>query len=280
MAHKPQEKPPAFPWYARDWLACARVARMTLEEKGAYATLLSYAWMEGGVPDDPRALAGMLGCTTAKARKLMAGVLGECWHTGAENPQKLFNPRQEKERKKQRAYKAQKSNSGRKGAEARWHTHKKEDGKRIANDGSATASASAFAEETPPTPPGESVHQVKISRMGRFLKHLPSSHRADDALISSLEEWITYRAQLHKPLTPLTITRQAKKLGEVMPHEAIEALERSIENGWTKIVFTENGSHGNSARPQSSFHRQTRSAREFPESNALPTSGARSGKAR
>lgn len=128
--------------------------------------------------------------------------------------------------------------------------------------------------KTPPPPRG-----AQTDKLEAFMAALPQTHHGSP-MRAALAEWVTYRAQLRKALTPLTITRQAKKLGEVFPHEAVEALERSIENGWTKIVFTESGPPGTSARPQGSSHRQTRSAREFPESRDLPTSGTRSGTAR
>lgn len=55
MARKPKGKPPAFQFYVADFLiGCAG---MTLEQRGAYITLLCYQWDQDGLPNDKTALA-------------------------------------------------------------------------------------------------------------------------------------------------------------------------------------------------------------------------------
>lgn len=58
------EPRPAFPFYAADWLASERVQAMTLEQQGAYITLLAIQWREGSVSDRIRIRLGSQGMTT------------------------------------------------------------------------------------------------------------------------------------------------------------------------------------------------------------------------
>lgn len=56
-----KEKSPAFQFYAKDFLTDEAVIRMSLKARGAYITLLSHAWLEGGIPSDIRVLSKMCG---------------------------------------------------------------------------------------------------------------------------------------------------------------------------------------------------------------------------
>ena len=56
MLGKKENKSPAFQFYARDFLADMNVQLMNMEQRGIYITLLSYAWIENGVPNDMRKL--------------------------------------------------------------------------------------------------------------------------------------------------------------------------------------------------------------------------------
>ena len=65
-------KPPAFQFYANDWLSSRLVAKMSLEQQGAYLRLLCYCWSSGDVSllDDDDELAALSG-------------LGEKWLNGS-----------------------------------------------------------------------------------------------------------------------------------------------------------------------------------------------------
>jgi len=52
--------PPAFQFYAADWLADADVTMMTLEEEGAYIRALAFCWREGSIPADEKRLSVLL----------------------------------------------------------------------------------------------------------------------------------------------------------------------------------------------------------------------------
>ena len=62
-------KPPAFQWYGRDFLVAMHGC--TLEEIGAAAKLRSVQWEHGPQGSSPAELARALGCTPAKATKLL-----------------------------------------------------------------------------------------------------------------------------------------------------------------------------------------------------------------
>ena len=56
LSRKKENKSPAFQFYARDFLADINVQLMNMEQRGMYITLLSYAWLEKGIPNNMRKL--------------------------------------------------------------------------------------------------------------------------------------------------------------------------------------------------------------------------------
>jgi uncharacterized protein YdaU (DUF1376 family) len=56
-----REQAPAFQFYARDWLASGGVAVLSLDERGAYITLLARCWLMVELPLDDVALAALAG---------------------------------------------------------------------------------------------------------------------------------------------------------------------------------------------------------------------------
>lgn len=56
-------KDPYMPFYVNDWLSSPRVARMTLEQQGAFLRLLCFLWSSGdcSIEDDPQVLATLSG---------------------------------------------------------------------------------------------------------------------------------------------------------------------------------------------------------------------------
>ncbi len=100
-------KPPAFQFYANDWLSSPAIMLMTPAQEGAYIRLLALSWQMGGLPDDDEQLASL-------------SRLGKGWLGGAstiirqqfvERGGKLVNKRLESERKKQRNWR-EKSRQG------------------------------------------------------------------------------------------------------------------------------------------------------------------------
>ncbi len=109
--------PPAFPFYATDFLSDAPVMAMTLEERGAYITLLCIAWTEQGVPDDHRKLAKVLRVSPRRFADIWES-MEVCWETDGEG--RLVSPRMERIRTEMRARSETAKKAGKKGAKKRW----------------------------------------------------------------------------------------------------------------------------------------------------------------
>ena len=145
--------PPAFQFYPDDFLNDDKVAGMSLQEIGAYVVLLCHAWTNRGIPSDQDRLSRILGVSRPALAKLWPA-LKPCWQAADDG--RLVNPRMERERELQAAYREQQADSGRRGAQKRWHgdpmrSPSAPDGEPIvspmangmANDSSASSSTSA-----------------------------------------------------------------------------------------------------------------------------------------
>jgi len=64
---------------------------------------------------------------------------------------------------------------------------------------------------------------------------LPPVLQASHEFISAWDSFLKHRKQLKKTLTPLAAERTLKKLSQYAIPVAIEALNRSVENGWTGV---------------------------------------------
>ncbi|MBS3928031.1 MAG: YdaU family protein [Sphingomonadales bacterium] len=103
---------PAVQFYFGDFLN--DTADMTLEERGAYITLLGYAWINIGIPLDEKKIRRILGISPHKFSRIWPELLPKFFAL----PDKYVNPRMEEERAKQIAYRAAKAEAGRKGGQA------------------------------------------------------------------------------------------------------------------------------------------------------------------
>lgn len=140
LQEKKENKSPAFQFYARDFLTDMRVQLMSMEQRGIYITLLSYAWLEKGIPNDINVMKILCG-NPKNFEQSIDGVL-ECFY---EKDGKLYNRRMESIRLEQRERKKKASVAGKIGAQARWQPHSNRNAKAMRNDGSATATASTTA---------------------------------------------------------------------------------------------------------------------------------------
>jgi len=76
MAYKPRAR--SFLFCAESYLHDERVLRMSLEERGAYSTLLFNAWLmerPGEVPDSDQAVANLARCSTSEWERVKGSVL-------------------------------------------------------------------------------------------------------------------------------------------------------------------------------------------------------------
>ena len=128
-------KPPAFQFYASDFLAGCSL--FSMEQRGLYITLLCLQWDHGFIT-----LEDYQTCSTAMAQPLAKAVLRkfdqheDCYKNG----------RLEAERKKQSEFRVNRSESGKAGAAARWHSHSTANAEPMANDGSPSPSPSPSTE--------------------------------------------------------------------------------------------------------------------------------------
>jgi len=103
------EKPPAFQFYARAWLASTR--GLSYEAKGAFIDALSWQWDNGGLPDDPRWRQAFFGSRATAAR-----LWGQIVHKFARVDGRMVNARLEGQRAELRAF----SEHAATAAAARW----------------------------------------------------------------------------------------------------------------------------------------------------------------
>ena len=110
-----KEQSPAFQFYPMDFLADSQVAAMTLQECGAYITLLCFCWRERSLPAEPEALARLCRVSTTAFARLWPA-LAPCF---AVKDGRLVQPRLDRERRKQARYRQLQAESGRKGGRAK-----------------------------------------------------------------------------------------------------------------------------------------------------------------
>jgi len=108
-------KSPAFQFYPESWISDARVIAMSPEEEGHYIRLCGICWLEGSLPSDPEEIQGLLKCRCETLEKVL-----KCFYINPRNNSQLLQKKLEKEKKKQRAFRKQKSSAGKKGASKRW----------------------------------------------------------------------------------------------------------------------------------------------------------------
>jgi uncharacterized protein YdaU (DUF1376 family) len=116
MTTPTSKRTPAFQFYPNDFLGSSKVSRMSLTERGAYITLLSYCWQDGGLPTDTKTLAAMLHVKAIQFDRMWSGPLHECFH---ERNGKLQNARLDAERKKQSEFSKKQSDRAQSGWDSR-----------------------------------------------------------------------------------------------------------------------------------------------------------------
>lgn len=106
-------KAPAFQFYPNDFLSDQNVICMSLQERGAYITLLCLCW-QNPLPSDVSRIARLCGVPLSMMRKLWPA-LSVCFRAHPSDPDLLIHPRLERERQKQADYKRRQSDNGHKG---------------------------------------------------------------------------------------------------------------------------------------------------------------------
>ncbi len=118
-------RPPAFMFYAGDFLSDSKVLTMTMPQRGMYISLLASEWLEGSLLNDTRTLKAICGQHPNFEEDWEIGK--QCFY---EEDGRLYNKRLELERTQQSKRAEKNSKNGKLGAMKRWN--KKDDSEAIA----------------------------------------------------------------------------------------------------------------------------------------------------
>src|SRR3990167_90486 len=108
--------PPAFQFYASDFLGSTKVARMSNTEIGIFVLLLCHSWNANGLSTSIPEIARMARTPLSRFEKLWTGVLSECW---VERRGRFVNLRQEEVRKDLITYRLKQKANGKLGGRPR-----------------------------------------------------------------------------------------------------------------------------------------------------------------
>lgn len=142
-------KAPAFQFYPKDFLTDEHVALMSLQERGAYITLICYCWQQGSLPAEHEHLARFCGTPLAVFRRLWPSI-APCFRPHPSQGDRLVHPRLEKERKKQRDFRRLQSEKGRASAARRKATAVQPSLNRGSTERQPTSGASVQPESNSP----------------------------------------------------------------------------------------------------------------------------------
>lgn len=116
-----------------------RVRLMSLQERGAYITLLCMCWQEGSLPANVEDIARLVGVRPQYFKRLWSGQLGSCFFASVEDGGRWRHKRLDQEREKQEHHRQRASDKGRIGAQNRWHRHRAGNAQAMPSDGSAVS---------------------------------------------------------------------------------------------------------------------------------------------
>lgn len=139
-------KPPAFQFYAKDWIADTR--ELGPFGRGVLIDLIAFCWENGHVPDNPTGVSTVVGTTVEQVEAVWPMLVLKFTTEGAPVG-RMLNRRLEAERAKQLAYRTQQSAKGIASGESRRRNSGMNNGstgvepKHEPNTNSASASASA-----------------------------------------------------------------------------------------------------------------------------------------
>lgn len=137
-------RPPAFQFYAKDWISSSAVTSMTPSQCGYYINLLARAWdsdRPGHLPNDPDILWKFARAESRDQFDRESGLVLAQFKLSRDGS--LFNARLIRERRVQIMHQKQKSVAGKAGAKSKWLN--KKDGTATILPMAENGSASAFA---------------------------------------------------------------------------------------------------------------------------------------
>jgi uncharacterized protein YdaU (DUF1376 family) len=125
----------AMPWfklYPRETLSDGNFSGWSLEERGAWFTLILHNWLEGSIPSDMTSLGRLLHLEHGAMRGVWSAI-GSRFIPHPDKPGMLTSPRLEIERECAREMAIKRSKAGIKAITARWNKEKAKHTKRIRN---------------------------------------------------------------------------------------------------------------------------------------------------
>ena len=206
-------KSPAFQFYANDFLSDANVVVMSLQERGAYITLICYCWQQGGLPNDVAYLARLCGVPVTAFRRFWPAV-ERCFR--ATDDGRLAHPKLDRIRQDQNDYRRRQSDASRK----RWDKPQPSTGNPTASERdippssrreSSSSSSSIFDLRKKEKQASPSADDVLSERAGRFLERYQALYTK-------------HRHGAHYLLRPHLDFPKAKELCAVWPDERLDKL--------------------------------------------------------
>lgn len=119
MPKASEPRRPAYLWYPKDYLSDENVAPMTLEEEGAYRRLLDFCWLHGSLPGAMAKLGAMCKVDGKRMAELWPAIR-PCFRRHPTRRGRWIHPRLQTDREELEARRKERSESGKKGAAARW----------------------------------------------------------------------------------------------------------------------------------------------------------------
>jgi hypothetical protein len=118
-----------YPWFkvvAADLLASEQFCLWSMEERGAYLTLMCMAWKEGSIPSSYSDLAKLVRLDASDMNRLLSGIRSR-FNPHPTDPSRLIAPELDAQRDANKVLSDKRAKAGKAGADGRWHP----DGKRI-----------------------------------------------------------------------------------------------------------------------------------------------------
>ncbi len=218
------EKPPALPWYPKDFQADEPVVAMTLEAEGAYRRLLDHQWLHGSIPSDLHLLAGICKNIPQARMRVLWAQMSMLFAPIPDDPERLRNAKLERVRKEREDFIARKREAGRRGAAATNGA-----AKRRQESGSADILPPPLPGSVPPANgrPASASASASASARGTNQQQQPARDGAADVVrIAPAASW----PQLHGKLPPVGLYRQ-----QVMGFVA--SLPEAQAEGWCSLLL-------------------------------------------
>lgn len=188
-------RPPAFQFYAADWLDL-KVMRMSYAAQGVYIRLLVHMWKDSpdqcSLPDDDRALSKMLGLSPVRWHQIKNEIQHHADPIFVERDSLLISARLQAESTKQQQYRELQSKKGEASGKARFNrgsTVVQPEGQPEVNSSSPSSSPSSSSSlsSTPPLSLKEK-ETTTSSPAGKAIKGSPDKNGYHAAVVKAIRE--------------------------------------------------------------------------------------------